>query len=61
MAEVLAEADIPKVLFKRIGVPPAFSPHIGSQEYMQERHGPTPEAIASTIVNTLEIIPTRSF
>lgn len=60
VAEVLAEADIPKVPFKRIGVPPAFSPHIGSQEYMQERHGLTPEAIAASVVNTLQIVPSRS-
>ena len=53
VAEVLAEADIPKIPFKRIGVPPAFSPYIGSQEYMQECHGLTPEAIAKTVENTI--------
>lgn len=59
VAEVLAEADIPKIPFKRIGVPPAFSPHIGSQEYMQERHGLTPEAIASTVENILQPVSDR--
>jgi len=59
VAEVLAEADIPKVPFKRIGVPAAFSPHIGSQEYMQERHGLTPEAISRTIENILQPVSTR--
>lgn len=53
VAEVLAEADIPKIPFKRIGVPPTFSPYIGSQEYMQECHGLTPEAIAKTVENTI--------
>jgi len=53
VAEVLAEADIPKVPFKRIGVPPGFSPYIGSQEYMQECHGLTPEAIVKTVENTI--------
>ena len=53
VAEVLAEADIPKIPFKRIGVPPGFSPYIGSQEYMQECHGLTPEAIAKTVENTI--------
>lgn len=53
VAEVLAEADIPKIPFKRIGVPPAFSPYIGSQEYMQECHGLTPEAIAKTVESTI--------
>jgi transketolase len=61
VAEVLAEADIRKIPFKRIGVPPAFSPHIGSQEYMQERHGLTPEAIAKTIENTiLQVVPSTA-
>lgn len=60
VAEVLAEADVPKVPFKRIGVPPAFSPHIGSQEYMLERHGLTPEAITKSIVNILELATSRS-
>jgi transketolase len=59
VAEVLAEADIPKVPFKRIGVPPAFSPHIGSQEYMRERHGLTPEAIARTVEKILQPVSSR--
>lgn len=59
VAEVLAEADIPRVPFKRIGVPPAFSPHIGSQEYMQEQHGLTPEAIAKTVENILQPVSNR--
>ena len=53
VAEVLAEANVPKIPFKRIGVPPAFSPYIGSQEYMQECHGLTPEAIVRTVENTI--------
>ena len=53
VAEVLAEADVPKIPFKRIGVPPAFSPYIGSQEYMQECHGLTAAAIARTVENTI--------
>ena len=53
VAEVLAEADIPRIPFKRIGVPPAFSPYLGSQEYMQECHGWTSEAIAKTVENTI--------
>lgn len=60
VAEVLAEADIPRVLFKRIGVPPGFSPHIGTQEYMQERHGLTPEAIAKSVEDILQAVPSRT-
>jgi transketolase len=55
VAEVLAEADGPKVPFRRIGIPPAFSPHIGSQEYLWERHGLTDEAIAQTIAGILRM------
>jgi len=39
IAEVLAEADGVRVPFRRIGLPSSFSSHIGSQEYMQEKHG----------------------
>lgn len=55
VAEVLAESDGPKVPFRRIGIPPAFSPHIGSQEYLWERHGLTDEAIAQTIAGILRM------
>jgi transketolase len=56
VAEVLAEAEGIKAPLKRIGVPPAFSPHIGSQEYMQECHGLTDEAIALTVAQTLRTV-----
>jgi transketolase len=56
VAEVLAEAEGIKAPLKRIGVPPAFSPHIGSQEYMQECHGLTDEAIALTVAHTLRTV-----
>jgi len=54
VAEVLAETEGIKAPLKRIGVPAAFSPHIGSQEYMLQCHGLTPEAIAKTVVDTLQ-------
>jgi transketolase len=53
VAEVLAEAEGIKVPFKRIGLPSAFSPHIGTQEYMQEQHGLTGEGIARTVTAAL--------
>ena len=56
VAEVLAEAEGTKAPLKRIGVPPAFSPHIGSQEYMQQCHGLTDEAIALTVAQTLRTV-----
>lgn len=60
VAEVLAEADGIRASLKRIGVPPAFSPHIGSQEHMLECHGLTDEAIAKTVVNALHTVSNRS-
>ncbi len=54
VAEVLAEAGGAKVAFKRIGLPSAFSPHIGSQEFLQERHGLTAEAISKYVAGVLQ-------
>ena len=42
VAEVLAESDTSHVLFQRIGIPPVFSPHIETQDYMQRQHGLEP-------------------
>lgn len=55
VAEVLAETEGLKAPLKRIGVPPSFSPHIGSQEYMLQCHGLTAEGIAKTVVSTLRV------
>ena len=56
VAEVLAEAEVPKVLFKRIGVPSVFPSHIGTQEFMQQCHGLTDEAIANTVAGALRTL-----
>jgi len=56
VAEVLAEADGNKVPFKRIGVSSGFSPHIGSQEYMQDCHGLTEAGIAKTVARALRTV-----
>jgi transketolase len=56
VAEVLAEADGNKVLFKRIGVSSGFSPHIGSQEYMQDCHGLTEAGIAKAVASALPAV-----
>jgi transketolase len=39
VAELLAELDGAKVPFKRLGLPSAFSPYMGSQEYLLAKHG----------------------
>src|SRR5258707_11675442 len=56
VVEVLAEAEGNKAPLKRIRVRPAFSPHIGSQEYMLQCHGLTDEAIALTVAHTLRTV-----
>ncbi len=56
VAEVLAEADGARVAFKRIGLPSAFSPHIGSQEYLQDRHGLTEEAISKRVAGIMQTV-----
>jgi transketolase len=53
VAEVLSEADCPKVPFKRLGMPSAFSPHIGSQGYLLKLHGLNDEGVARSVQATL--------
>lgn len=53
VAEVLAESDWPKIPFKRLGMPSAFSPHIGSQEYLRAQHGIDDAHVAETIRTAL--------
>jgi transketolase len=50
VAELLAETWDVKVPFKRIGMPPIFSPYIGSQEYMLQKHGLNDEAVAAVLL-----------
>ena len=54
VAEVLAESDGPHVPFKRIGLPSAFSPHIGDQEYMQQQHGLDAASLETTLLAFLK-------
>ncbi len=53
VAEVLAEASGLRVPFRRLGLPPTFSPHIGAQDYLLQRHGLSPEAVAGTLKSLL--------
>jgi transketolase len=59
VAEVLSEADCPKVPFKRLGMPSAFSPHIGSQSYLLKQHGLNDEGVARTVQATLSASTSR--
>ena len=53
VAEYLAEHNEVKPIFKRLGMPPAFSPHIGSQEYLLAQHGLNVDAVATSLRNWL--------
>jgi len=37
------------VKFKRIGLPSAFSPRVGSQQYLEEQNGLTEEPVFQTV------------
>jgi transketolase len=53
VAEVLAELDGIKVPFRRLGMPSAFSPHIGGQEYLLGKHGLSVEGVAQELKASL--------
>lgn len=48
VAEVLAEADCPKVPFKRMGLNDAFCKKIGCQKYLRKEYGLSVEDIVNT-------------
>jgi transketolase len=54
VAEVLAERAERHIPFHRIGLQSAFSPHIGTQEYMQARHGLDVESIERSVTTWLQ-------
>jgi len=54
VAEWLSEADCPKIIFKRLGLPSQFSPHIGSQGYLLKQHNLDDAGVARAIRSVLE-------
>jgi transketolase len=56
VAECLAESGELKVPFKRIGLPSAFSSHIGSQEYLRAQCGLSAENLLATLEPLLEAV-----
>jgi transketolase len=50
VAEVLAEADIPKVPFTRIGLESAFAPTAGDQAYLRATLGLSSEAVVERLL-----------
>lgn len=52
VAELLAESGVP-VRFKRVGLPSAFAPAVGSQEWLERRHGLDEESIVPVALGLL--------
>jgi transketolase len=55
VAEVLAEQSERHVCLKRIGLPPTFSSHVGSQEYLRAMYGLDPQRILQEIKPILDL------
>jgi transketolase len=49
VAEVIAEYGKPRVVFRRLGVPPCFSSYVGSQEYLRDRFRLSTAKVLATI------------
>jgi transketolase len=58
VAECLAESEEPRVRFKRIGLPSAFSPHSGNQEYLRAQTGLSVEGVLRSLEPLLETVQT---
>jgi transketolase len=54
VAEFLAETSEGSIVFKRFGLPSAFSSVTGTQEYLRAQHGLSVESLAAAIRSTLE-------
>lgn len=54
VAEILAESGEACATFRRFGLPPAFSPTVGDQDYLRRKHGLSAESIAESIEVVLE-------
>ncbi|WP_425398235.1 transketolase family protein [Aeoliella sp.] len=54
VAEVLCEAGVPSVAFKRIGLPSQYITEVGDQDYLRGVHGLDADSVAATTLRTLE-------
>lgn len=53
VAEVVAEAGIPGVAFRRFGLPSEFTKHVGNQTYLRGMHGLAPATLKTEVVKWL--------
>jgi transketolase len=54
VAEILAEAGIQNLIFKRIALPSTFACRAGSQEYLREQNNLSSESLIDLICTTLK-------
>ncbi len=53
VAEVLCEASLEGVVFKRLGLPPVFTRQVGSQEYLRKIHSLDSEGVLKSLQSVL--------
>src|SRR4051812_40805577 len=53
VAELLAETEDVRIPFKRLGVPPRFSPRVGTQEYLLAENGLDDNSIMEAVTSLL--------
>jgi transketolase len=53
VAELLSESDDVRVPFKRLGIPPRFSPRVGTQEYLLAENGLDETSIINAVMALL--------
>jgi transketolase len=53
VAELLAETEDVRIPFKRLGVPPRFSPRVGTQEYLLAENGLDDNSIMGAVTSLL--------
>jgi transketolase len=54
VAEVLAESGLPLPTFKRLGLPSAFAPKVGTQQYMLEQSGLSADGIVQSVLERVD-------
>jgi transketolase len=54
VAEILAESDLPRVPFRRIGLPAEFTPQVGSQEYLRDYYSLSISRLVTALESVVE-------
>jgi transketolase len=60
VAELLSESSHPRVLFKRLGLPPDFTTRVGSQEYLRSVYGLSVDGILGLLGPVVEFVRSKN-